>query len=252
MKQYTDQGKVDTRSGFGKGRRGAKALLACGVFLFVLMPNVCSCVDLFHQDNMFVLEYRVNEGEIIVVEYPSTGLYRADWSYSSWPIFSYSPPPERYFDEDYLPPPSDSLARFYLSISGYTVGLSFGLRSDTCFFFDGETYYMSNCDSLAIYNMDDGSIRSIGPCHLETIGFPECRNSYLLRDKSWVRFHLSEYASKWFSLEFEYVMLKSEEDDSEPTSIKGFLDIYKNSNSLYKINNQLFEKPILRKRDYEG
>ena len=93
IKGQTDQGKVDTRSGFGKGRHWAMELLACGVFFFVSMPIVCSCIDLFHQDNTFVLEYRVNEGDLKVVEFPSNEQYgfNPKWFYSSWPIFSYSP-----------------------------------------------------------------------------------------------------------------------------------------------------------------
>ncbi|MBO4567150.1 MAG: hypothetical protein J5695_07980 [Bacteroidales bacterium] len=250
MKQYTDQGKVDTRSGCGKGRRVAKALLACGVFFFVLMPIVSSCFK-WHRDNTFVLEYQVNDGGPNVVEFPCDEQYglAPKWFDSSlWPIFSYSPPPPE--GADYLPPSSDSLARFYFSLS-YDfhpgAGVSFCLRSDTSFFCYGEIYYMSSCDSLVIYN-DDESIRKLEPCSLDLIWFPEFRSGYLLRDKSWVRFHSSEDSSIWFTLEFEYVMLKSEDDDSVPTNIKGFLDLYKKENYPYKQYKKSFDQPLLRKR----
>ena len=210
MKQYTDQGKVDTRSGI---------LFVSLVCLFVLMPALSSC---WREDtvdhHVFIVEYQIDSGEkqvFDVYDYDVVGLPPNYWDlYGSWSLSK----------EDYL-------ARFRMTLSTYESDfdfqLDFDVNSDTSFFYEGKKYYLSSCDSVEVSN--DSVTYSKPSCALNVF-FPGVSGVELVRENSWVRFSLEEIAPIWFSMDYMYCLIHYPEwpDISfvDTVTVQGALDFY--------------------------
>ena len=98
-----------------------------------------------------------------------------------------------------------------MRLEGSGIGLEFNLKSDTTFFYEGQSYYLS-CDNDGIPNSLD---------YLNVV-FPGVSRDSLIRDMSWARFLPKDNNDISFSVEFEYVFRKKDGH----AKVTGCADVY--------------------------
>jgi hypothetical protein len=215
MEQYTDQGKVETRSGI---------LFVSLVCIFVLMPALSSCWRKDNVDNhLFVLEYQVDGGEKQVYEVKEKDI-------------TFLGPVKWDIDDFWILSEKDSLACHGMNIFHHTTIMQYEVVSDTSFFYEGETYYMSS-DSIVLF----------WPSSVLLPGLNGRDYEYdVVRDKSWVRFHLVESGPIWYSIDFKYVTLHypkwPDTSHKDTVVIQGVLDLY------YGIQNHGLKTALIKQQ----